>query len=113
MVGQSQSGSAVRFTWTATQSGQGVSGPATVIKPAANVPATGTLSGTLAGAQLTLSYSVPAGTIPVYLSCTITGSGLATATTTQLTGTLDLVFTNCLGSGLEPTGSSQLSLTKQ
>ena len=113
MVGQPQSGSALRLMWTATQSGATVSGPATVIKPSANVPATGTMTGVLAGSQLTLTYNVPLGNVPVYLSCTVSGSGAATATDQTISGTLTLAFTACLGSGLEPTESPQLSLVKE
>jgi hypothetical protein len=113
MLGQPQSGSALRVTWTASQTGATVSGQATFVKPASNVPATGTMSGTLSGSQLTLSYSVPAGAVPVYLSCTIAGSGSATASSQTMTGTLQTTFTNCLGSGLETPDSPQLTLTKQ
>ena len=111
-VGQQQSGSALRVTWTATQSGTTVSGPATLVKPASDVPATGTMSGTLAGSQLTLTYSVPAGAVPVYLSCTIAGSGSATASGQTISGNLLMTFTNCLGSGLETPNSSELTLTR-
>jgi hypothetical protein len=113
MLGQSQSGSALRVTWTASQTGATVSGPATLVKPALNVPATGTMSGTLVGSQLTLTYSVPSGGVPVYLSCTITGSGSATASNQTISGTLQTTFTNCLGSGLETPDSAQLTLTRQ
>jgi hypothetical protein len=64
MLGQPQSGSALRVTWTASQTGATVSGPATLVKPALNVPAAGTMSGTLVGSQLTLTYIVPAGGVP-------------------------------------------------
>lgn len=111
-LGQPQSGSALRVMWTATQSGATVSGPATLVKGTTNVSATGTMSGTLSGSQLTLSYSVPAGAVPVYLSCTITGSGSATATGQSISGNLQTTFTNCLGSGLETPDSAQLSLTR-
>jgi hypothetical protein len=113
ILGQPQSGSALRVTWTATQNGSTVSGPATFVKPAANVPATGTMSGTLSGSQLTLTYSVPAGAVPVYLSCTIAGSGSATASSQTISGNLQTTFTNCLGSGLEPPDSTQLTLSRQ
>lgn len=112
-VGQPMSGSALQVTWTATQNGTIATGQATVVKPAANVPATGTMTGTLSGNLLTLTYNVPAGAVPVYLSCTVAGGGSATATTATISGTLPLVFTNCLGSGLETPDSPQLTLTKQ
>jgi hypothetical protein len=62
---------------------------------------------------LTLTYSVPSGGVPVYLSCTITGSGSATASNQTISGTLQTTFTNCLGSGLETPDSAQLTLTRQ
>src|SRR5262249_24994723 len=71
MLGQPQWGSALRIIWTATEPGATVSDPATFVKGSQNVPATGTMIGTLSGNQLTLTYSVPAGTVPVFLSCTI------------------------------------------
>ena len=113
MVGESRSGSALRMTWVVTQTGSIVSGAATLVKPATNIPATGTISGTLSGSQLTLTYSVPAGAVPVYLSCTISGNGTATATDRTIAGTLQLTMNACLGSGLETPESSELSLAKQ
>jgi hypothetical protein len=113
MLGQPQSGSALRLTWTASQTGATVSGPATLVKPALNVPATGTMSGTLVGSQLTLTYSVPAGAVPVYLSCMIAASGSGTASIQTITGSLQTTFTNCLGSGLETPESAQFTLTRQ
>lgn len=97
----------------AAQTGATVSGAATLVKPATNVPAAGTLSGTLSGSQLTLTYSVPAGNVPVYLSCAVTGSGTATATDQTISGTLQTTFTSCLGSGLESPESPRLTLAKQ
>jgi hypothetical protein len=111
-IGQAQSGAALRLTWTAVQTGATVSGPATLVKPSSNVPATGTMSGTLSGTQLTLSYSVPAGAVPVYLGCTIVGTGTAVASSQTIAGTLETTFTNCLGSGLETPDSAQLTLTR-
>jgi hypothetical protein len=113
MLGQPLSGSALRVTWIVSQTGTTVSGPATLVKPVLNLPATGTMSGTLVGSQLTLTYSVPAGVVPVYLSCMITGSGSATASSQTISGSLQTTFTNCLGSGLESPESAQLALTKQ
>ena len=111
-IGQPQSGSALRVTWNATQTGATVAGPATLLKPATNVQATGTMTGTLSGSQLTLSYSVPAGAVPVYLACTIVAAGSAVADSQTISGTLQTTFTNCLGSGLETPDSPQLMLTR-
>ena len=112
-LGEQQSGSALRVTWIAAQTGSAVSGPATFVKPALNVPATGTMSGTLSGGQLSLTFSVPAGAVPVYLSCTITANGSAAATSQTISGNLQTTFTNCLGSGLETPDSTQFTLSRQ
>jgi hypothetical protein len=111
-LGQQGSGAALRITWSVNQNGNNLSGPATLIKPAANVPATGTLTGTLNGSQLSLTYVVQSGSVPGFPTCAIAGNGSATATTSSISGTLVATFTSCSGSGLEPTGSNQLSLTR-
>ena len=115
MLGTPGSGSALRMTWAASQSGFSVSGPLTLVKPAAGVPATGPLTGTIAGSQLSLSYAVNAGSVAGFPSCSISGTGSGTFSGSTITGTLMLTFTSCSGatSGLEPSASSQLSLTKQ
>jgi hypothetical protein len=112
MIGQPQSGAALRITWMAAQTGSTVSGPVTLVKPALNVPATGTMRGTLSGGQLTLSFSVPAGAVPIYLSCTIVGTGSAVVTGDTISGTLQTTFTNCLFSGLETPASPQFTLNR-
>jgi len=100
------------MTWSATQNGSSVSGPATLIKPAFNVPATGTLGGTLTGSQLSLTYTVSSGSVPGFAACSIAGSGSATVTNSTVSGSLSTTFVSCTGSGLEPTGSDLLSLTR-
>jgi hypothetical protein len=111
-VGQPMSGSALRVTWAATQAGTAVTGSATLVKPAVNVPATGTLSGTLNGSQLALAYLAPAGTVQGFPACAITGAGSGAVSGDSITGTLALTFTACAGTGLEPTGSDQIELTR-
>lgn len=115
MLGTSGSGSALRMTWIASQSGGSVAGPLTLVKPAVNTPAAGPLTGTIAGSQLTLSYVVSAGSVTGFPTCSISGSGSGTLAGLTITGTLPLTFTSCSGasSGLEPPASSQFSLTKQ
>lgn len=112
-VGLPMSGTALRLTWVATQAGTFVTGPATLIKPGANVPGAGTLNATLSGNRLTLTYVLGAGTVLGFDNCTISGSGSATVTDTTMTGDLSLTFASCSGSGLEPTGSPQLALNQQ
>lgn len=115
LLGTQASGSALRLTWVASQSGDTVSGALTVVKPMNNVPATGPLTGTISGSQLALSYSVTAGSVAGFPNCTISGSGGGTLSGSTITGALPLTFTSCSGaaSGLEPPSSSQFSLTKQ
>lgn len=111
-VGLPMSGSALRVTWVATQAGTALTGPGTLVKPAVNVPATGTLSGTLNGSQLALAYLAPSGNVPGFPGCEVSGTGTATYQGDTITGTLALNFTACAGSGLEPTGSDLITLTK-
>lgn len=109
------SGTALRVTWLASQSGSSVGGSMTLVKPMANVPATGPLSGTLSGSLLSLSYVVPAGSVNGYASCSISGNGTGTLSGSTITGTMSVTFTSCDGvnSGLAPPAASDLSLTKQ
>lgn len=113
LLGQPQSGAALRVTWTASQTGNDVVGPATLIKPAVNIPSNGILSGRLTGSQLALTYLAPGGSVQEFPGCSISGNGTATATSTVISGTLTLTFAACVGTGLEPTGSDQLMLTRQ
>ncbi len=113
LLGQSGSAAALRVTWTASQTGSDVTGPAILVKPAANIPATGILSGRLTGSQLSLTYLAPGGSVQQFPGCSISGNGTATATSDTISGTLAVAFASCVGTGLEPTGSNQLALTKQ
>lgn len=114
-LGAPGSGSALRMTWIASQSGNLAAGPMTLVKPAPNIPATGPLTGVVSGGQLLLTYNVPAGSVAGFASCSILGSGSGTLSGSTLTGVLELTFTSCGGasSGLEPPASSQFTLTKQ
>ena len=115
LLGTQGSGSALRMTWVASQSAASFSGPLTLVKPAADVPATGPLTGTISGSQLSFSYVVAAGSVNGFPGCTISGAGSGTLSGSTITGSLTLAFTSCGGasSGLEPPTSNQLSLTKQ
>ena len=111
-VGQPGSMSALRLTWVATHTGNVVSGIATLVKPAFNVQARGGMTGILNGNQLLLTYAVPPDSIQGFFTCEIAGLGNATATNSDMPGTLALMFTSCAGTGLEPPGSNDLRLTK-
>jgi hypothetical protein len=112
VLGQPRSGEALRLTWTATQSGDIVAGPATLVKPVISVPAVGGLTGRLTGNQLTLIYAVTPGAVPGFPNCSIVGFGGATVEGSTMTGTLTLNITSCSGSGLETPDGNTLTLAK-
>jgi hypothetical protein len=111
-LGQPGSTSALRLTWAATQTGNIVSGVATMVKPAIGVQGRGAMTGTLDGDRLILSYAIPPDSIQGFPRCEIAGIGNATATNINITGTLALMFSSCAGTGLEPPGTNELRFTK-
>jgi hypothetical protein len=111
-VGQPASSSALRLTWSATHTGNIVSGVATLVKPAVNVQGRGAMTGTLDGDRLFLTYAVPPDSIQGFPRCEIVGVGNTTVTNSTINGTLVLTFTSCTGTGLEAPGSNDLRLTK-
>ena len=113
MIGPPMSGTALRLTWQATQTGNNVTGPAILIKPANNVPVNGVLDGTLAGAELSLRYTAQGGTVTGFPTCVVSGTGSATLSGNSISGNLSTTFTSCAGTGLEPPATTQLSLTRQ
>lgn len=108
-------GRALRVTWSATQTGHTISGPAAVTTSPAvsDVTFTGTLSGTLTGMQLSLSYVSNTGNIAAAPNCSASGHGTGSATSTSIAGQLDVVFTSCEALGLQAPTSDQFTLTKQ
>jgi hypothetical protein len=71
----------------------------------------GTVSGN--GSQLALAFLAPPGNVTGFPACTVSGTGTGTINSdSSITGTLALNFTACAGSGLEPTGSDQLELSR-
>jgi hypothetical protein len=111
-LGQPGSMSALRLTWVATQTGNIVSGVATLVKPAFNVQARGAMTGIINGDRFLLTYAVPPDSIQGFFTCEIAGVGNATATNNSITGALPLMFRSCVGTGLEPPESNDLKLTK-
>jgi hypothetical protein len=107
-------GRALRVSWSATQSGSSVSGPATLLTspPVTNVTFAGTMSGTQSGTQVSLSYVSPPG-VPGSATCSVSGHGGVAAGGNTMVGTFDVVFVSCEGLALEPPVSNQLTLTKQ
>ena len=111
-LGQPGSTSALRLTWVATHTGNVVSGVATLVKPTFDVQARGGMTGILNGDRLFLTYAVPPDSIQGFFRCEIAGIGNATATNSRIAGAISLMFRSCEGTGLEPPGSNELTLTK-
>jgi hypothetical protein len=112
LLGEAGTGTSLRMLWVATQTGQTVSGRASLVKPIADAPAFGTLSGTLTGNTLSWGYTAPAGSVRDFPACSISGTGSATAANAVISGTLVITPLQCAGSGLERPSSNQLTLTK-
>jgi hypothetical protein len=108
-------GRALRVTWSATQSGSSVSGPATLLTspPVTNVTFVGILSGTLTGTQLSFSYVSSPGSVRESDMCSLSGNGNAAIGSNTMSGRLDVMFVSCTGLDLEPPLSDQLAMTKQ
>jgi hypothetical protein len=104
-------GSALALTWTASQNGVNVSGPHTVTHPQTGLSFSGTLTGTLSGTNLTLTMTVPRGNVPISPTCSITGVGVMSATTTSIAGTLTTVLSQCDGFNFPANGTVPLLLT--
>jgi hypothetical protein len=110
-IGSPGTGSAVRVTWVAIQSGSNVTGTATLLKPANGVNVPGNLAAVQSGSQLTLSYLASAGAVPPLPACTVSGSGSATLTSgNAIAGTMTLVVAGCAGSGIESVAGAPLAL---
>lgn len=105
-----------RLTWAATQSGATVTGPA--VLTITGRPVNGTLAGTISGTQMSLIFTLPAGSFTSIggpSACSVTGTATSTPTTTSITATMTLTFhASCIGTVSEAaTDTVQLSLTKQ
>jgi hypothetical protein len=97
------------ITWTATQSGNSVTGPF-VVDLGGGETVSGTLSGTISGTVFTFTITVPAGGVSGDPGCAITGSGTSPATTDHsINGSYTLTSSGCV----DPINESQsLSMTK-
>lgn len=111
-IGTSMSGTAVRFTWTATQSGSTASGPARLVKPAVGTEIPGTISATINENQAGLSLSAPAGSVPTLPACTASGSGSGTIGGNTFAGTFTLTATGCASIGIENVSGAALLMTR-
>src|SRR5262245_40423104 len=108
-------GRALRLTWSATQTGNTVLGPATLTtSPAVSALSfAGTLSGSLTGLQLSLSYASNAGSNTGAPDCCDSGHGTGTTFGTSISGQLDVAVTSCDALGLQAPTRDQFTLTKQ
>ena len=108
-------GRALRVTWSATQTGTTISGPATLTTSPAvsDLTFAGTLSGTVTRAQLSVRYVSNAGTIAGLPDCSVSGQGTGAATPTSISGQLDVAFASCDALGMQAPTTDQFTLTKQ
>jgi hypothetical protein len=109
-------GRALRVTWAANQSGNSVSGPATLVTSPAvtDITFSGTLAGSLTGNRLSLTYMGVPGGVPGSPSCSVSGTGSATTSgSSAISGILDVSFVSCDALGLQPPANDQLTLTRQ
>jgi len=97
------------MTWTLSQNGASVSGSATLADDTTGVSGRGTISGTLAGAALSFTITIPAGGFPApYGACTAQTQGSAQATGASIQGIYN-GQNSCTG----PFQNGRFSLTKQ
>jgi hypothetical protein len=91
-----------------------VSGPATLTTSPAisDLTFTGTLTGSLSGTQLSLTYNAPAGSLAVAPQCSASAHGAATSTSISIAGQFDVTFVSCDLLGLQAPASDQFTLSK-
>jgi len=101
--------------WMANQTGNSLSGPVTPLTSPAvtDITFSGTLTGTIGGSQLSLTFVAVPGAVSGSANCSSSGTGSATATSITISGSLDVSFVSCDGLGLQPPANNQLTLTKQ
>ena len=111
-IGTSMSGTAVRLTWTATQSGNTASGPAQLVKPAVGTEIPGTLTATINANRASLSFSAAAGSVPTVPACAASGTGSGTVGGNSVFGTFNLTATGCSSIGIENAPGAALLLAR-
>jgi hypothetical protein len=90
-------------SWTITQTGASVSGPAVVgveDENGAQATVTATMSGTVSGSQLQATFTVPVGAIPdpSLAACGFSGTGTLTASASSISGPMTVTFpAACIG----------------
>jgi hypothetical protein len=107
-------GRALRVTWSASQNGSAVSGPATFLtSPAVTaISISGSLTGSLTGNQLSLKYIGSPEGVADSAGCSVSGTGSATISGSSISGSLDVTFSSCDSLGLLPPADDALNLAK-
>jgi hypothetical protein len=84
------------MTWTLTQTGSAVTGPAVIALPSGAVLLNGNVAGTLSGSTLPFTLTVPPGGIPTQPGCSgqITGANTVTGSST-MNGTYTVASSTC------------------
>jgi len=113
LIGPPSSNVSLRATWTATQTGNNVTGAVSLFQPSSNLTFAGTLAATVSGTRLAVTYSVPRGSITGFPDCVIAGTGSLEASTTLMSGTLNVTYTNCQAFTAQTTATDEVTLTKQ
>lgn len=108
-----QSSSSATATWTVSQTGVNVTGPISLSNLSTNITFSGTLAGTLSGTRLTVTYTIPRGNFSAFPNCSMAGTGSMEASTTIMSGTLTVTYTNCVGFTSETLTTDTISLVKQ
>ena len=111
-IGTSMSGTAVRVTWTATQSGSTATGPARLVKPSVATEVPGTLTAAIDGNRAVLTFSAPAGSVPTLPACTASGTGSGTVGGNSIAGTFSLTSTGCGSIGIENAPGAAMVMTR-
>ena len=111
-IGTAMSGTALRLSWTATQSGNTASGPANVLKPTVGAELPGNLTATVNGNQASLSVSAAAGSVRTLPACTASGTGSGTFGGNSVFGTFSLTATGCSSIGIESATGAALLMTR-
>ena len=111
-IGSSTSGTAIRITWTATQSGSTASGAARLVKPAVGTEVPGTLTATIDGNRASLSFSAPAGSVPTLPACTSSGTGSGIFGGNSMSGSFTLAATGCASIGIDNASGAAMVMTR-
>ena len=105
------------LSWTASQSGSAATGPFSLSSTDDDgrvVKLTGTLTGTISGAQVAFAMSFPTGSIAQAPACNINGTGTTAPTATSISATMAMTFSApCVGTLVDhPTETDQMTLSK-